>query len=295
MADPLADFYAELAKEEAKAPPLPPKQEPKPQVATVALPDFSSDLKKVVQQVQQEPKRKIQRVAPPPHSSSSSSSYSPSTNVPMPPQPPPLPPTTTTTLGRISAPPVVAPPTVTPSVSAPPQIKVQSSISQTPMITTGIPVSRPQARSALHGKKHYRAAAGKVWEDPSLQEWAEGDFRLFVGNLGNEVNTDQLIKAFSKYLSFLKAKVIRDKRSNKTKGYGFVSFADSQDMMKALKEMEGKYIGNRPIVLKVGDSKTREIGTKEAEKQLKAQKAAGWESKRKRKYHIHFEPYRVQT
>ena len=66
-----------------------------------------------------------------------------------------------------------------------------------------------------------------------------------MGNLGNDVNVDTLSKAFSKYPSFQKAKVVRERRSNKTKGFGFVSFADSQDMIKALTEMNNKYIGNR--------------------------------------------------
>jgi len=66
------------------------------------------------------------------------------------------------------------------------------------------------------------------------------DFRIFCGDLGNEVTDDLLGKAFSKYKSFLKAHVVRDKRSQKTKGYGFVSFKDPNDFVKAMKEMNGK-------------------------------------------------------
>lgn len=60
--------------------------------------------------------------------------------------------------------------------------------------------------------------------------------------MGNDVTDEVLIRAFSKYASFVKAKVIRDKRTNKTKGYGFVSFKDPQDFIKAMREMNGKYI-----------------------------------------------------
>jgi hypothetical protein len=41
-----------------------------------------------------------------------------------------------------------------------------------------------------------------------------------VGNLGNEVNDDLLSKAFIKYPSFVKAKVVKDKRTNKRCGGG---------------------------------------------------------------------------
>ncbi|KAG1353945.1 RNA-binding protein 42 [Cocos nucifera] len=92
-------------------------------------------------------------------------------------------------------------------------------------------------------------AAGQTWEDPTLADWPENDFRLFCGNLGNEVNDDVLTKAFSGFPSCNMARVVRDKRTGKTKGYGFVSFANASDLTTALKEMNGKYVGNRPIKL----------------------------------------------
>jgi RNA recognition motif-containing protein len=101
-------------------------------------------------------------------------------------------------------------------------------------------------------KVYYRKAAGQQWEDKTLAEWPENDFRIFCGDLGNEVNDDHLKNAFAKYPSFQRAKVIRDKVSGKTKGYGFVSFSDPRDYVKALREMNGKYIGNRPVKLRKG-------------------------------------------
>lgn len=68
------------------------------------------------------------------------------------------------------------------------------------------------------------------------------DFRLFCGDLGNDVTDEVLIRAFSKYPSFQRARVVRDRRTNKTKGFGFVSFADPQDFIKATKEMNGKFL-----------------------------------------------------
>ncbi|XP_063222713.1 RNA-binding protein 42 isoform X2 [Bacillus rossius redtenbacheri] len=91
------------------------------------------------------------------------------------------------------------------------------------------------------GKKIIRMAGGQTWEDNSLQEWEEDDFRIFCGDLGNDVTDEILVRAFSKYSSFMKAKVVRDKRTNKTKGFGFVSFKDPQDFIKAMKEMNGVY------------------------------------------------------
>ncbi|KAL6726341.1 hypothetical protein Aduo_008325 [Ancylostoma duodenale] len=119
-------------------------------------------------------------------------------------------------------------------------------------------------------KKYLRAGGGQVWEDPSLAEWDKNDFRIFCGDLGNEVSDELLAKAFRKYPSFRKAKVVRDSRSNKSKGYGFVSFGESDDYVRAMREMDGKYVGNRPIKLRKSNWKDRNL---EVVKKKQKQKA----------------------
>lgn len=94
-----------------------------------------------------------------------------------------------------------------------------------------------------------RVAGGQTWEDQSLGDWADDDFRIFCGDLGNDVNDELLTRTFNKFASFQRAKVIRDKRTSKSKGYGFVSFKDPQDFIRAMKEMDGEYIWNRFIWL----------------------------------------------
>lgn len=84
-----------------------------------------------------------------------------------------------------------------------------------------------------------RVAGGSVWEDHSLSDWSDDDFRIFCGDLGNDVNDELLTRTFNKYPSFQKAKVIRDKRTGKSKGYGFVSFKEPQDFIKAM-QMDGE-------------------------------------------------------
>lgn len=54
-------------------------------------------------------------------------------------------------------------------------------------------------------KKHIRTnSIGATWEDPTLMEWPENDYRLFCGDLGNEITDDLLTRTFSKYPSFAK-------------------------------------------------------------------------------------------
>ncbi|KAI8891437.1 RNA-binding domain-containing protein [Backusella circina FSU 941] len=127
--------------------------------------------------------------------------------------------------------------------------------------TTATTTSSSQADSKKKGKqkKLVRQAGGELWEDNSLLEWDDNDFRLFAGDLGNEVTDELLYKAFSKYPSLLRTRVVRDKRTLKSKGFGFISFRDPDDFVRAWREMNGKYVGNRPIKLRKSNWKERNI------------------------------------
>ena len=106
-------------------------------------------------------------------------------------------------------------------------------------------------------EKTFRKAGGELWVDETMEDWPENDFRMFIGNLAVEVNDENLTNSFRKFPSFQRCKVIRDKGSGKSKGYGFISFSEGQDFLAAMKEMQGKYIGNRPIRLKKSNWKDR--------------------------------------
>ncbi|CEG76986.1 hypothetical protein RMATCC62417_11804 [Rhizopus microsporus] len=109
---------------------------------------------------------------------------------------------------------------------------------------------------------YVRVAGGEVWEDPTLVDWDDQDYRLFAGDLGNEVTEELLYKTFSKYPSLIRTRVVRDSRTMKSKGYGFISFKDPDDFVRAWREMNGKYVGNRPIKLRKSTWKERNIEIK---------------------------------
>ena len=77
-------------------------------------------------------------------------------------------------------------------------------------------------------------------------------FRIFVGNLGPDVQHDsQLLQHFAKhYPSVQHANLIRTPRDGVSKGYGFVSFGDALEFAKALRHMDQTWLGSRPIRLK---------------------------------------------
>jgi hypothetical protein len=124
----------------------------------------------------------------------------------------------------------------------------------------------PTAGQAHHGEKKktvYREGGGAKWEDDTLLEWDPAHLRLFVGNLAGETTDESLFKAFSRWKSVQKAKVIRDKRTTKSRGFGFVSFSDPDDFFAAAKEMNGKYIQSHPVTIRKATTEIKPTVVKE--------------------------------
>ena len=120
-----------------------------------------------------------------------------------------------------------------------------------------------------------RRGGGQTWQDTSLLEWDPAHFRLFVGNLAGEVTDDSLLKAFARYASVQKARVIRDKRTTKSKGYGFVSFSDGDEYFQAARDMQGKYIGSHPVLLRKSTTEIKATVPRDKKKGGKGGKGGG--------------------
>ncbi len=126
---------------------------------------------------------------------------------------------------------------------------------------------KPAAGAKSKGDKKevtvIRSGGGTQWSDPSLLEWDPSHFRIFVGNLAGEVTDESLLKAFSRWPSVQKARVVRDKRTTKSKGFGFVSFSDGDEFFQAAREMNGKYIGSHPVLIKRATTEIKPVVPKD--------------------------------
>ncbi|VUC33829.1 unnamed protein product [Clonostachys rosea] len=135
-----------------------------------------------------------------------------------------------------------------------------------PVVTAELP--KPEQAPANPDKKKtvVREGGGEKWTDDTLLEWDQSHLRLFVGNLAGETTDDSLFKAFSRWGSLQKSRVVRDKRTNKSKGYGFVSFSDADDFFQAAKEMNGKYIQSHPVVVRKAKTEIKVTNAKDKDK-----------------------------
>lgn len=73
--------------------------------------------------------------------------------------------------------------------------------------------------------------------------------KLFVGSLPWAVNDDSLRSAFSPYGNVVSAKVIIDRQTGKSRGFGFVEMENESDANAAIKALNGSMLSGRNIVV----------------------------------------------
>lgn len=79
---------------------------------------------------------------------------------------------------------------------------------------------------------------------------------IYVSNLSFSVQDEDLKDFFAEYGEVSSAKVIKDKFTNRSKGFGFVEMADDAAAQKAIAELDGGVVEGRAI--KVMVAKPRE-------------------------------------
>jgi RNA recognition motif-containing protein len=79
---------------------------------------------------------------------------------------------------------------------------------------------------------------------------------LFVGNLPYAMDNDKLGQLFAQAGSVTSAKVISDKYSGRSRGFGFVEMASEEESKKAIEMFNGKDIEGRALV--VNEARPRE-------------------------------------
>lgn len=71
--------------------------------------------------------------------------------------------------------------------------------------------------------------------------------KLYVGNLPFSIDDQQLHQAFSSYGQVMSAKVIMDRDSGRSKGFGFVEMATDEEAQNAMGSMNGTQLGGRDV------------------------------------------------
>ncbi|CAG8434741.1 7810_t:CDS:2 [Diversispora eburnea] len=86
------------------------------------------------------------------------------------------------------------------------------------------------------------------------EEAAKAVNELHDTDLKNDIDDEKLRQEFSVYGVITSAKVMRDERQQ-SKGFGFVCFSSPDEATKAVTEMNGRMIGNKPIYVALAQRK----------------------------------------
>ena len=80
--------------------------------------------------------------------------------------------------------------------------------------------------------------------------------KLYVGNLAYSVRDESLQSAFSQFGTVTSAKVMMDRETGRSKGFGFVEMGNDAEAQAAINGMNGQPLEGRPVV--VNEARPRE-------------------------------------
>jgi RNA recognition motif-containing protein len=80
--------------------------------------------------------------------------------------------------------------------------------------------------------------------------------KLYVGNLAYSVRDESLQQAFSQFGAVTSAKVMMDRETGRSKGFGFVEMGSDAEAQAAINGMNGQNLEGRPVV--VNEARPRE-------------------------------------
>ena len=80
--------------------------------------------------------------------------------------------------------------------------------------------------------------------------------KIYVGNLSYSMNDQTLSEQFSSYGTVDSAKVIVDRDTNRSKGFGFIEMSTEEEAKQAISEMDGVEFDGR--AMKVNEAKPQE-------------------------------------
>lgn len=82
--------------------------------------------------------------------------------------------------------------------------------------------------------------------------------KLYVGNISWGMNEDSLNEAFSSFGEVKSVKIITDRDTGRSKGFGFVEMANADEAQTVISNLDGKDMDGRPLKVNVAQDKPRE-------------------------------------
>ena len=75
--------------------------------------------------------------------------------------------------------------------------------------------------------------------------------KLYVGNLSHDINDNELQDIFEAHGTVISAKVIVDRETRRSKGFGFVEMSSDDEAQAAIDDLNSKEVQGRPLTVNV--------------------------------------------
>jgi len=85
---------------------------------------------------------------------------------------------------------------------------------------------------------------------------------IYVGNIAFSMTEDDLRQAFEAYGEVSRATILKDKMTNRSRGFGFVEMPNQEEGQKAVQELNGKEMNGR--ALNVSEARPRTEGNRDS-------------------------------
>lgn len=79
--------------------------------------------------------------------------------------------------------------------------------------------------------------------------------KLYVGNLAHEIDDGELQEIFQSHGSVASAKVIVDRDTMRSRGFGFVEMGSEEEAQSAIEALDGQEVKGRPLTVNIARPK----------------------------------------
>lgn len=84
--------------------------------------------------------------------------------------------------------------------------------------------------------------------------------KLYVGSLPYSLTEEQLKDVFAPYGTVVSVRIVTDKFTGKSKGFGFVEMETQESAQKAIEALHGSEVGGRTLVVNVAHPEQKRTG-----------------------------------
>ncbi|KAF7727805.1 hypothetical protein EC973_007036 [Apophysomyces ossiformis] len=113
--------------------------------------------------------------------------------------------------------------------------------------------------SMVNGARHSMNDSGMMTRNGTDSMGTVDYTNLYIKNLDLNVKSSDLFNHFRRFGRIISARVMKNAQTKQSKGFGFVSFSKAEEALRALQEMNNKYIMTKPVIVAFHEPKKARV------------------------------------